>query len=103
MIDHHTLEDFIDVLLIQSLLQGIRGQFDRTFHLSQCLFDLQIPDLFRSFQTLICKTRASLLQEGKALCIFGFCGRWILFLHGQTIDLFLGQYDGLRHFRQNLL
>lgn len=55
MIDHHTLEDFIDVLLIQSLLQGIRGQFDRAFHLSQCLFDLQIPDLFRSFQTLICK------------------------------------------------
>ena len=67
MIYQHALKYFVNVLFIHSLFQRFRGQFDRVIHRPNRLLDLLIPDLFLRIQTLICKTRASLLQEGKAL------------------------------------
>ena len=61
MIDQHALEDPVDILLVQSLFDGLCGQFYRICHLSQGLLDLSVPDLFLCVQTLVCKTRASLL------------------------------------------
>ena len=61
MIYQHALKYFVIVLFIHSLFQRFRGQFDRVIHRPNRLLDLLIPDLFLRIQTLICKTRASLL------------------------------------------